>query len=299
MTAVPWPNFFIVGAPRSGTTSLYHYLKQHPQVFMSRIKEPRFFAIDGQRPHVTEQNYERPEITTNLSDYLALFRDAYDAIAVGEASTAYLNDESAPGAIADRVPNARIVAILRHPAERAFSAFQYKLRDGREPLARFKDALAAEAQRVKDGKTWYEYKGKGFYARALKRYFDRFDRSRIRVYLSEDLFDKPVWMMRDLFEFLGVDTEFTPDVSIRHSMSGRARSGGIQRWLTGKQPLKEVLKKAIPEQWGHRVISWVQPHNMIRGGLDPDTRLRLTREYSNDIRSLQDLIGRDLSHWLA
>jgi hypothetical protein len=299
MTAVPWPNFFIVGAPRSGTTSLYHYLKQHPQVFMSRIKEPRFFAVDGQHPHVTEQNHERREITTNLSDYLALFREAYDAIAVGEASTAYLNDGSAPGAIADRVPNARIVAILRHPAERAFSAFQYKLRDGREPLARFEDALAAEAQRVKDGKTWYEYKGKGFYARALKRYFDRFDRSRIRVYLSEDLFDKPAWMMRDLFEFLGVDTGFTPDVSIRHSMSGRARSVGIQRWLTGKQPLKEVLKKAIPEQWGHRVISSVQPHNMVRGRLDPDTRLRLTREYSNDIRSLQDLIGRDLSHWLA
>ena len=295
MTAVPRPNFFIVGAPRSGTTSLYHYLKQHPQVFMSGIKEPRFFA----EPHVTEQNHERREITTNLSDYLALFREAHDAIAVGEASTAYLNDESAPGAIADRVPNARIIAILRHPVERAFSAYQYKLRDGREPLARFKDALAAEAQRVKDGQTWYEYKGKGFYARALRRYFDRFDRSRIRVYLSEDLFDKPVWMMRDLFEFLGVDSGFTPDVSIRHSMSGRARSVGIQRWLTSKQPLKEMLKKVIPEQWGHRAISWVQPHNMVRGGLDPDTRLRLTRDYSNDIRSLHDLIGRDLSHRLA
>ena len=297
-----WPNFFIIGAAKSGTTSLYHYLKQHPHVFMSKIKEPRFFALEGHPLNFTGPDPERIRTgtTTELSDYLELFQEARRAIAIGEASTIYLNHERAPGAIARSVPDARIVAVLRHPAERAFSAFQFELRDGREPLPAFEDALDAEAQRVKDG--WYmgsEYKGNGFYARSLNRYFDRFDPARIRVYLYEDLVEKPLWLLNDLFSFLGVDPHFTPDVSIRHNVSGRARSAGLQRWLTGRQPFKEALKKAIPEQWGHRIISWGQSRNVVRSRLNPETRLRLIREYRDDIRSLQTLIGRDLSHWLA
>ena len=297
-----WPNFFIIGAGKAGTTSLYYYLKQHPQIFMSKAKEPKFFALKGHSLDFRGPHDERIRsgTTTELSDYLALFREARDAIAIGEASTIYLDDERAPGAIAARVPGARLVAILRHPAERAFSAFQHLVRDRYEPLPTFEEGLAAEEQRMRDG--WYmqyEYKGRGFYARSLKRYLARFDPARIRIYLYEDFVERPLWLLSDLFGFLGVDPDFTPDISTRHNVSGRARSSGLQRWLTGRKPLKEALKKAIPERWGHRAISWVQSHNLVRTGMKPETRRYLIGEYGDDIRELQDLIGRDLSHWLV
>ena len=96
-----------------------------------------------------------------------------------------------------------------------------------------------------------------------------------------------------------MDAHFTPDISTRHNVSGRARSIGLQRFLTRRRPLKEALKKVIPEQWGHRAISWVQSRNLVRGRLNPETRRRLIEDYSDDIEQLQALIGRDLSHWLA
>ena len=206
----------------------------------------------------------------------------------------------APGAIAERLPDARIVAVLRHPADRAYSTYQHLVRDGHEPLPTFEEALDAEAGRLRDG--WYmqhQYKARGFYARSLQRYFDWFDAARIRIYLHEEFAEKPRWLLTDLFGFLGVAQDFVPDISTRHNVSGRARSTRLQRWLTGKRPLKEAIKKAIPEQWGHRVLSLVQSRNLVRTGMNPDTRRYLIEEYRDDIGRLQELIGRDLSEWLV
>ena len=117
-----WPNFFIIGAGKSGTTSLYHYLKQHPQIFMSPVKEPKYFAFAGQRLNYTGPGDARivPETTTTREAYLDLFREAGDQSAVGEASTVYLGPINGTAQrIAQQVPEARIVAILRQPADRA------------------------------------------------------------------------------------------------------------------------------------------------------------------------------------
>jgi len=297
-----WPNFFVIGAHKAGTTSLYYQLKQHPEIFMSRIKEPKFFALEGHALDFKGPYDERIRrgTTTDLVDYLGLFEQVREEKSIGEMSTIYLSDLRAPGAIAHRVPDARIVAILRHPAERAFSAFQHLLREGYEPLPSFEEALDAEPQRAADG--WYaqyHYMGRGLYGRHLQRYFDRFNPARIRIYLYEDFVEKPRWLLADLFGFLGVNTGFRPDISARHNVSGRARSARLQRWLTRPHPLKEALKTWIPEHWGHRAISWVQPFNVVRAELNPGTRRRLIDVYRDDIESLQVLIGRDLSHWLA
>ena len=177
-----WPNFFVIGAGKAGTTSLYYYLKQHPEIFMSRFKEPKFFALEGHTLDFKGPYDDRicRGTTTDLVDYLQLFEQVKEESAIGEASTIYLGDARAPGAIAHRVPDAKVVAILRHPAERAFSAFQHLLRDGYEPLSSFEEALDAEPQRAADG--WYvqyNYKGRGFYGRHLQRYFDRFNPAHI------------------------------------------------------------------------------------------------------------------------
>jgi len=297
-----WPNFFIIGAGKAGTTSLYYYLKQHPEIFMSRYKEPKFFALEGhpldfRGPH---DKRIRRGTTTDVEDYLELFEPVRAEKAIGEASTIYLGDPRAPGAIADRLPHARIVAILRHPAERAFSAFLHLLRDGYEPLSSFEQALDAEPQRAAAG--WYvqyQYKGRGFYGRHLQRYFDRFDPARIRIYLYEDFVEKPRWLLADLFEFLGVDAGFRPAISPRHNVSGRVRSAELQRWLTRNHPFKEALKRWIPERLGHQVVSWVQPFNLVRVEMNPETRRCLIDAYRDDIEWLQGLIHRDLSQWVA
>lgn len=296
-----FPNFLIIGAAKAGTTSLYHYLGQHPEIFMSPVKEPRYFALAGHPLDFRGPGDERlrEKTTTTLDAYLQLFAGVRDEPAVGEASVLYIHHPTAADAIASHVPEARIIAVLRNPVDRAHSAFLYHLRDGYEPLAEFDDALAAEPERIAAG--WYygwHYRSQGFYHRNLARYYDRFDPTRVRVYLHEDLDRDPHGVLSDIFGFLDVDEGFRPDVSTRHNPSGRPRSHRAQRLLTRRHPLKEAVKSVIPEQWGHKLIAAVQPVNLVRPPVRAETRARLVEGYAEDIRQLERLIGRDLSRWL-
>jgi hypothetical protein len=269
---------------------------------MSPVKEPRFFALEGHPLDFRGPGDERirPGTTTTLEAYRKLFEGVGAERAVGEASVIYLHHELAPEAIARYIPDVKIVAVLRDPVDRAYSAFLHLARDGYEPLAEFEDALRAEPRRITDG--WYfgwHYRDHGFYHRDLARYFERFGPNRIRVYLHEELDQDPYGVLADLFRFLGVDEGFRPDVRTRHNLSGYARSARLQRLLTRRHPLKEAAKSLIPERWGHRVISWLQPANLVRPPLRPETRSRLVEGYREDIRRLEGLIGRDLSPWLS
>lgn len=147
------PTFLVIGAAKAGTTSLYHYLGQHPQVFMSPVKEPGFFALEGHPLDFRGPGDEwlRQATTTTLEAYQKLFEGVRDEPAVGEASVLYLHHHAAPEAIARYVPDVKLVAVLRDPVERAYSAFLYQTRNGREPLADFEEALRAEPRRIADG----------------------------------------------------------------------------------------------------------------------------------------------------
>ena len=294
------PNFLVIGTGRAGTTSLYHYLAQHPQIFMSPVKEPKFFALEGHSLDFRGPGDERirAETTTTLSAYRQLFDGVRDEIAVGEASTLYLSHETAPDAIARYVPDVRLIALLRDPAARAHSAFQHLTRDGWEPLAEFEEALRDEPRRIAEG--WYYfwyYRDRGFYGRDLGRYYQRFDPDRIRVYLYEDFSRDPFVVLADIFRFLGVAAGFRPDVAARHNPSGRARSARLQRFLSRRHPLKEAAKALVPERLGHRLISLLQPANLASDALRPETRAWLVDGYREDSRRLETLIGRDLSAW--
>jgi Sulfotransferase family len=296
------PNFLIIGAAKAGTTSLYHYLGQHPQIFLSQVKEPRFFALEGHPldfPGPGDERFRKGATTTRLEDYRKLFAQVSDERAVGEASVLYQYDAAAPEAIERYVPDAKLIAVLRNPVERAYSAFLVKLRTGYEPLSEFDEALNAEPERIADGwsYTWH-YREQGFYHRNLTRYFERFDSDQIRVYLYEDLERDPHRMLTDIFRFLGVDAGFRPNLSIRHNRSGVPRSARLHRLLTRSHPVKEAAKSVIPEEWGHRVISRLSRGNLRRPPLRPEIRARLIEGYYEDIRRLEGLIGRDLSHWL-
>lgn len=295
------PNFLVIGAGKSGTTSLYHYLKQHPQIYMSPVKEPKYFALAGQRPDYKGPGDQRivEDAATTREQYLALFGRVTDERAVGEATTIYLNDARAHRRMADEIPGARIVAILRHPADRAYSEYKHMRCAGWEPLAAFEDALEAEPSRIRAGYYYrWQYRTRGYYGRDLASYFERFAREQIRVYLYEDFCERPFQLLADLFGFLGVDTAFAPDISARHNQSGIPRSRAVQNFLTRSHPIKTAIKALIPEHVGHRLIARVQSLNFSTPTLPAPVRARLTADYREDILRLQDLIGRDLGHWV-
>ena len=174
------PNFLVIGAGKSGTTSLYYYLRQHPEIFMSPVKEPGFFALEGHPLDFRGPGDERLRETTatTLESYEKLFSEARGESAVGESSVLYLYDGNAHESIARHIPDVKLLAVLRNPVDRAYSAFLHRTRDGYETCATFEEALAAEPQRAADG--WYygwRYREYGFYHRSLVRYYDRFDRA--------------------------------------------------------------------------------------------------------------------------
>ena len=299
------PNFLVIGAGKAGTTSLYYYLDQHPEVYMSPIKEPKFFALEGGIP-----DYRGPgdrevwssgtnRAISDPKEYESLFDGVREEKAIGEASPGYLCNARAPGRIKRCVPKARIVAVLRDPAERAYSAYLHMLRDGREKLP-FAEALGEEKRRTREG--WapgWQYTREGFYYRNLKRYFELFERDKIRLYLYEELRADPLGLMRDAFRFLGVDEAFVPDISLRHNVSGIPKSALLVSLITRRNPLKTLLKPLLPEGLRRRISVGVQNRNLTPAPpLSPEDRARLIELYREDILRLQDLLGRDLSSWL-
>ncbi len=297
------PNFLVIGAAKAGTTSLYHYLGQHPEVFMSPVKEPHFFALGG-----TGANFRSPGAEAGINrksfadpeGYEGLFAGARGEKAIGEASTSYLYSPEAPERIKRRVPEARLIAVLRDPAERAYSTFLALRLGGREPLRDFSRALEAEEGRIRDG--WehlWHYKNLGFYHVQLSRYGKALEEGRLRVYLYEDLGADPRGVMRDAYRFLGVDASFEPDTSRRHNPSGVPKSRLLMSVLKRPNPLRDAIKPLLPKGLRGRVSEGLQTHNLTKAPpLEPELRRRLVELYREDVLALQDLIGRDLSAWL-
>jgi Sulfotransferase domain len=303
MSADRLPNFFLVGAAKAGTSSLHAYLDQHPQIFMSTPKEPSFFALEGSTGPV----FRRPDgsvvpvrVVRDLDSYRALFRDAGGARIVGDASTIYLFDEKTPHRLRQRAPDARIVAVLRQPVDRAYSHYLYFRFRGHEPLASFTDAFWAEDERVARGlgAVW-SYRSKGLYAPQLARYFERFSPEQIRVYLYDDWRADPRGMIADLFRFLGLGDSFVPDMSVRHRAGGIARSPGLRRVMEDERGLVRHLARAmVPPRLRPRVEALVDRWNAVSPPLPPAIRRELTEFYREDIVALEELIDRDLSRWL-
>jgi sulfotransferase family protein len=297
------PNFLIIGAAKSGTSALYAYLRQHPQVLCSDKKEPGFFAFEGHETTFRgpgDRKYNR-NCVTELGRYRELFKKAVNKDAVGEASTVYLYNAEAPGRILRHVPDVKLLAVLRNPVDRAYSGYRFLVRDRLERLPSFEDALEAENARI--AANWqhiWHHKRLGFYYEQLKRYYDLFPREQLMISLFEDLEAAPVRVIQDMFRFLGVGAGFTPDVSLRYNVSGTPRSRILHAALARPNAAKDVVKGLLPRAMRRRVRAKLMARN-IRGGtraIALGTRQYLVDLYHDDIRKLEVLIDRDLSHWL-
>ena len=298
------PNFLIVGAAKCGTTSLYYYLKEHPEIYMSPVKEPKFitsnflkFPFAGVGDEEVEKN-----IVKSFKDYCQLFENVKGEQAIGEASADNLYYyEKSISYIKKYLGSPRIIIILRNPVERAYSAYLHLVRDKRESLS-FEEALKKEEMRKKQNWEfiWF-YKDVGFYYRQVKAYLDSFQS--VRVYLYDDLLKNTLSVIQDICEFLGVDNSFTPNVNEKYNVSLIPRSRWLHRFLTQpnllKNAVKSFLKPVISDRQLAQLVENTKALNLYKPQMKEKTRKYLAKHYQNDILKLQKLIDRDLTHWLS
>jgi len=303
------PNFFIIGAQKAGTTSLYHYLNQHPQIYMSPVKEPFFFDHKiNSKGDVVQQEFagrrQAPRFA-NLEEYQALFRGVDGETAIGEASPLYIYAPGTPERIKEHAPEARSVALLRNPADRAYSAFLHALRIGVEPLTDFAQALREEDERIRNGWHYvFHYRNRGLYYEQLKRYYEVFGRESVGVWLYDDLKEDPASMVRSVFRFLGVEDAFDSDISSAHNPAGVPESQTARAMVRAADTTVGVLRKVFPPT--SRIFPYVSKARQAVQSqaftepppIDPEIRKALIERYTEDILKLQQLIGRDLSSWL-
>ena len=300
------PTFLVIGAAKSGTDALCDYLDQHPDVFIAPTKEPNFFLAEGQGPIPYRGPGDRETLqrldmwVTTRARYEALFAAGDGATAIGEGSTWYLYDEQAPLRILAHVPDVKLIAILRSPVERAYSAFTMLLRDGRETTTDFTRALALEDSRVEAGwEPMWHYRRMGFYHQQLSRYLSIFGPEQIRVVLQEDFSLRPTEIVRDLFSYLGVDHRFRPDVSARMNVSLVPVHATYHRLVVGQSALKTVGKALLPAGVRERVRQSLPQSRMIKPEPMPaEARGILIDVFREDVLALQDLLQRDLGRWL-
>jgi hypothetical protein len=303
------PNFFIVGAQKAGTTSLYHYLNQHPQVYMSPIKEPFFFdhEIDSEGEVVRREfsGHRQPPRFNNIEEYSTLFEGARDEKAIGEATPLYIYAPGTAQRIEKHVPGAKSIALLRNPADRAYSAFLYAVRMGVEPLTDFSQALLEEPFRIRNGWHYvFHYRSRGLYYQQLKRYYEVFGRERLGVWLYEDMIENPASVAQSVFRFLEVDDSFTPDTSSKYNPAGVPASGSARAAMRATNRAVWILQKVLAPKSSILPLAFemrrvVQSRVLTKPPpIDPEIRKGLIEGYREDILKLQELIGRDLSAWL-
>jgi hypothetical protein len=311
-TRVREPNFFVVGAARAGTTSLWAYMRQHPDVFLPEselAKEPSYFC------NVTPP--WAPEFAT-LDGYRAVFAPAKQQRAVGEASTAYLSSPESPGRIHESYPRAKIIVVLRNPAERAYSHYRLLCELGFEASPTFERALALEDERYERWEQglppppridpfWYGayfYRRMGRYAEQLERYLKLFGRDQMHVLLFEDLHKRPIETTQAVFAFLGVDPLFEPNVQIHNKsyfpLSVAAQCFIGQRWNlhpvgSHARPPRRRDRSVLPIAFGLNL--WLG-HRLRNVTLKPETRRSLLEGFKDDIERTSAIIGRNLNHWL-
>lgn len=296
------PNFMILGAAKAGTTSLYAYLRQHPQIYLPRIKEPNFFAygeatFDRQGPGA--EIIRRNAIMTS-AQYAQLFAGVTQETAIGEASVTNLWPRACER-IQQYAPGARLIVLLRQPVDRAYSHFLHHRRLGLEPQADFAAALADEPNRLRQ--QWplsFCYRRMSHYAADLQNYLQRFPREQLRIYLYEEFVARPQALLQEIFTFLGVDATFVPDMSVHYNVARLPRSSWLMTFLRQPHWLKAWFSPLLPAVLRQRLARQIQHYNWKKPPpLAPELRDEMTLSFQDEIAQLQRLLGRDLSHWLA
>jgi len=273
------PNFFILGAGKCGTTSLYHYLKNHPDIYLSPVKEPCFFC-------------ETFQIIKNPVDYARLFDAAGTKTLIGEASHVYFTNPSSAGTLRQFFPDAKFILILRHPADRAYSLYHHMRRYGYETLGTFEKALSAEEKRVSSeffrrhcNQYLYNffYFRSGLFGEQVERYFSLFSRSQFHIVTLAQLMERPLPTIEGIYKFLDVREDFKPEIKVFNK-------GETSRWPLLQNSLNLKLRRP---QWLRRIgLNFSRKYNLMEiSPMSPETRQQLCDRYQPDLEKLHGLTG--------
>lgn len=309
-----WPNFFLVGAMKAGTTSIANMLAAHPEVFVSPVKEPNYFCSDvvienenardcamlkmadvsgqGTVPHVHSGLFR------DEKEYLSLFKGWKDEKIGADCSTSYLYSEVAARNIANVAPGAKILMVLRNPVERAFSEFIMNCRIGVAvpPFAKYLDLEKAQRSHGVVPQ-YHKYVTAGLYSRQIKSYLEYFPDRQILIMLYDDLKNDPAAFMKQVFNFLGVDDRFNAD-------KARSNPASYPRWayfnmLLKKSGAKRLIQEILPRSTKSYLKKYYYRSLPVDISLNEADRQRLVYEFSGDIKNLSTLIKRDLSAWIT
>ncbi len=304
-----FPDFFVIGAPKAGTTALHAALATHPQLFLSSVKEPKFFLFDdhGQappRPTGPGDAHSAQEWVWRRDQYEGLFADAAPGLLRGESTPFYLSDFPAQERLREAVPDARLVAVLRDPVDRAYSNWAHLWADGLEPEADFLTACELEDEREAAGwARFWRYRRLGRYGEQLEHLYSLFPPEQVHLLRYKDLVDAPEATVDGICAFLGVEqglidevpsanvsTYVPPSLTTRVLQETLRRGADVGRhfppqlWRMASAPLLSALKGRQPR---------------VRPELDPEDRRRLVAWFADDIQLLEDVTGRSFGDWCA
>ena len=275
-----WPNFFIVGAPRAGTTSLYEYLKNCENVFMSPIKETYFFS-----PNVN-MNLILSKPVKDQKDYQKLFHNVKTEKAIGEATPSYLWDPDSAKLIHEKIPKARIIIMLRNPIDRAFSHYLWLVSLGKENLSfseAIKKSLSAKPDfsgRIIDG---------GMYSNQIQRYLDEFDQKQIKIIIFEEFLKNPKLIVEDILNFLDIDSN-PPEIFKAFNSYVEPRGKLAKSMIQNKflQKLGTSLPQTIASQ-----ATKILDKKAVKPKMSESNMKILKNIYSEDVKNLKSILNKD------
>ncbi|MBP9797450.1 MAG: sulfotransferase domain-containing protein [Chitinophagales bacterium] len=310
------PTFIVVGANKGGTTSIYHYLKQHKQVYLSPVKEPHFFSKDidvnlfkrefAQNKLQDIDKYVNGEMKEefhaafirDIEQYKKLFSKVQDQKAVGELSTSYLFSEVAAKEIKALIPDCKIIICLRNPFDRAYSHYRMNLWTGNSNEFDFYKALVED----------YDYKPKvwgnahlyteiGLYYQQVKRYLDLFGKDNVKIIFTEDMKKNAAQVVKELYEFIGVDSSFVPDTSTRYNEVFTPKYKNIT-WFLNKSGIRPLMKRLSPQVLKNIFVKVFYKGKGEKGEIPANAKQFMLEKFSEDISKLSVLLNKDLSNWI-
>ncbi len=298
-------NLFLVGAPKTGSTSLYHYLAEHPQIFMCKDKEPHYFCSDFHDQCIKHHGNLIKFRYTSITQYNSLFSSAIDNSIIGEASTSYLYSTTAAKNIYKYNPNAKIIVILRNPIQLMHSWYHYINYTSEEPSKTFEQALQLEAKRKKEtdsipASVWFParifYKDLVQFDNQLKNYYDYFDHKNVKVILTEDLHEHPIDVYNEVLGFLDV-SPYIPDFKT-HNVYQEIRFKQLKWFIDNYlSKLKSFAKKhheTKAVKTLENLYKFSMGHDSKRLQIDTTLRHQLEDEFRPMVHRTGVMINQDL-----
>jgi Sulfotransferase domain len=299
------PDFLVIGAPKAGTTALHAALAQHPGLYMSPIKEPKFFLTDGPPPTKGGPGdaLTYREHVWRRADYEALFDPAPQGTLRGESTPLYLHDRAAMRRIRTAIPAARLIVIVRDPVERAHSNWTHLWSAGLEPVGDFVRACGEEQRRIAAGwASFWHYTGLGRYGEQLEYLFTLFPREQVLVLRYRLLVDEPAQTLDRICTFLGVEPGLLTEIP-RQNVTSHPESTASHRAVSVAQRAASALGSWIPGLTAATLTAplerFLQRHSRERQPLSWEQRQQLVSWFEADIKLLESVLGEDFSDWLG